>query len=83
MYQYKAYINRKVSSCSFHYAEIFGPNQHIPLKFVLPQSENRQYFFWGGGDDLPYFALICDNFPKGLWKKAECLNEAYFLAKKI
>ena len=33
-------------------------------------------------DDLPYFALKCDNFPKGLWKKAECPNEAYFLAKK-
>ena len=36
--------------------------------------------FWG---DLPYFALKCDNFPKGLRKKAECPNEAYFLAKKI
>ena len=36
--------------------------------------------FWG---DLPYFALKCDNFPKGLRKKAKCPNEAYFLAKKI
>ena len=36
--------------------------------------------FWG---DLPYFALKCDNFPKGFRKKAECPNEAYFLAKKI
>ena len=36
--------------------------------------------FWG---DLPYFALKCDNFPKGLRKKADCPNEAYFLAKKI
>ena len=35
--------------------------------------------FWG---DLPYFALKCDNFPKGLRKKAECPNEAYFLAQK-
>ena len=35
--------------------------------------------FWG---DLPYFALKCDNFPKGLRKKAECPNEAYFLARK-
>ena len=33
--------------------------------------------------DLPYFALQCDNFPKGLRKKAECPNEAYFLAQKI
>ena len=36
--------------------------------------------FWG---DLPYFALKSDNFPKRLRKKAECPNEAYFLAKKI
>ena len=35
--------------------------------------------FWG---DLSYYALKCDNFPKGLRKKAECPNEAYFLAKK-
>ena len=34
------------------------------------------------GGDLPLFALKCDNFPKGL-RKAECPNEAYFLAKKI
>ena len=33
--------------------------------------------------DLPYFALKCDNFPKGLRKKAECSNEAYFLAQKV
>ena len=36
--------------------------------------------FWG---DLPYFALKSDNFPKRLRKKANCPNEAYFLAKKI
>ena len=33
--------------------------------------------------DLPYYALKCDNFPKGLRKKAKCPNEAYFQAKKI
>ena len=37
--------------------------------------------FFGG--DLPYFALKCDKLPKGLRKKAECPNEAYFPAKKI
>ena len=45
MYQYKAHINRKVSSCSFHYAEIFGPNQNIWWKFVL-RSENCCTIFW-------------------------------------
>ena len=79
MYQYKARINRKVSSCSFHYAEIFGPNQNMRWKFVLPKSENRQKIL----GDLPYFALKCHNFPKGLRKKAECPNEAYFLVQKI
>ena len=61
------------------YAEIFEPNQNNQWKFVLPQSENRQKKF----GELPYFALKCDNFPKGLRKKAECPNESYFLAKKI
>ena len=35
-------IIRKVSSCSFHYAEINGPNQNIQWQFELPRSENRQ-----------------------------------------
>ena len=35
------------------------------------------------GGDLPCFSLKCDNVSKGLRKKAECLNEVYFLAKKI
>ena len=78
MYQYKAHINRKVSSCSFHYAEIprgiwtkskaFGENLCCrKVKIDMKLVENL-YF----GGDLPYFALKCDNFPKGLRKKAEC-----------
>ena len=87
MYQYKAHINRKVSSCSFHYAEIFGPNQNILVKICVAAQWKSTIFFLGGGGgegcDLPYFALKCDNFPKWLRKKAESPNEAYFLAKKI
>ena len=44
IYQYKLHIIREVSSCSFHYAEINGPNQNIQWQFELPRSENRQKF---------------------------------------
>ena len=32
IYRYKAHTNEKVSSCSFHYAEIYGPKK--PPKFA-------------------------------------------------
>ena len=57
---------------------MYFPNQNIQSKFVLPWSENGQNF----GGDLPYFALKCENLPKWFRQKAECPNEAYFLAKK-
>ena len=36
----------RVSSCSFHYAELYELKKSIRWKIVLPRSENRQNF-WG------------------------------------
>ena len=54
IYQYKLHIIRKVSSCScsFHYAEIYGPNQNIQWQFELPWSENQQKF-------LGWLTVLC------------------------
>ena len=45
IYQYIVHVIRKVSSCSFHYAEIYGTNQNIQCKFELPRSENQEKKF--------------------------------------
>ena len=44
IYTYKVHIIRKVSSCSFYYAEMYGPNQNIQWTFELPRFEYRQFF---------------------------------------
>ena len=48
IYQYKVHIIRKVSSCSFNYAEIYGPNQNIQWAFELLWTENQQNLGGGG-----------------------------------
>ena len=54
IYPYKVHMITKILFRSFHYAEIYWPNQNIQSIFVLPAAEWKLaifffFFFWGGG----------------------------------
>ena len=74
MYQYKAHINRKVSSCSFH---IWTKSKHLVKICVAAQWKSTKFLGGTYHTLLPNattFRNDCEN---------KCPNKAYFLTKKI